>query len=145
MKLFKRAILSTLLMLMLISIPAVPVFAQTATAKTCQDRAQDGISFFLSFPTWYKYLELDANCEIAKFSIPGDIWRVAIAIVEILLRIAGMVAFVYAVFAGFKFVMSRGNPGEAAKARQTIIDACIGLVIASLATVLVAFLGNTLK
>ena len=98
---------------------------------------------FEIFPRWYKYLDLDENCNVTEFN-PGDVGLVGIAVLEILLRVAGMVAFFYTVWAGFKYVMSRGNPSEAAKARQTLIDAIIGIAIASVASALVSFLGRTL-
>jgi len=105
-----------------------------------------GASFLTVFPTWYEYLDVSAppECEVQSFEFPDDVWKVILALVAILLRIAGLVAVVYTIYGGFKFVLSKGNPSEAAKARQTIIDALIGVAIASVATVLVAFLGRTL-
>jgi hypothetical protein len=105
----------------------------------------DKSSAFDIIPRWYKYLDnkLDDKCNFTDFQW-GDIWKIALAVLEMLLRVAGLVAFVYTVFGGFKFVLSRGNPQEAAKARQTIIDAIIGMAIALTATVLVAFLGRAL-
>lgn len=120
-----------------LSLMTVPVYAACG--------AGDGASFLTTFPTWYEYLTLDeATCEVKDFNMPGDIWKIALALIEILLRVAGMVALAYTIWGGFRFVLSRGNPSEAAKARQTIIDALIGLAIASIATVLVAFLGKAL-
>lgn len=112
-------------------------------ANDCPD-AKDRNAFEL-IPTWYKYLDLDSDCEVSDFQFPGDIWKIGIAGIEIILRIAGLVAFGMITFAGFKFVLSRGNPTEASKARQTIIDAAIGIAITSIATVLVGFLGRTLS
>lgn len=107
--------------------------------------AGDGASFLKAFPTWYEYLELDpTTCEVKNFQMPGDLWKVGLAIVAILLRVAGMIAVGYTIYGGFKFVLSKGNPTEAAKARQTVIDAIIGMAIASIAIVFVGFLGRTL-
>jgi len=127
---------------MLALIVMLTLSGSTVRAADCN---VDGRSFFEAIPTWYKYLEVDCDSgEVTDFTFPGDIWLIAIAVIEILLRIAGMIAFGYTVFAGFKFVTSRGNPGEAAKARQTLLDAVIGIGIVTVATVLVGFLGNTL-
>lgn len=124
-------------LMMMMSLTSAPVHAA--------DCAVEGRSFFEVIPTWYKYLEVDClTGEVTEFTFPGDIWLIAIAVIEILLRVAGMIAFGYTVFAGFKFVTSRGNPAEAAKARQTLLDAVIGIGIVTIATVLVGFLGNTL-
>jgi Type IV secretion system pilin len=117
--------------------------AQAFAADRC---VSADASFFQLIPAWHKYLDIDpGTCELSSFTFPGDIWKIGIALVEIVLRVAGMVAFGTVVYAGFKFVMSRGNPSEAAKARQSIIDAVIGVAIASVATVLVSFLGRTLS
>ncbi len=126
-----------LALVVMMSISGAPVHAA--------DCAVDGRSLFEAIPTWYKYLEVDCSTgEVTSFAFPGDIWLIAIAVIEILLRVAGMIAFGYTVFAGFKFVTSRGNPTEAAKARQTLLDAVIGIGIVTIATALVGFLGNTL-
>lgn len=118
-----------------------PLMGAVARAD-CHEASGAGV--FDLIPTWHKYLDHGPNCEISDFAFPSDVWKVGLAIVEIVLRIAGMIAVGYVIWAGFKFVLSRGNPSEAAKARQTIIDAVIGAVIASLATVLVGFLGRAL-
>jgi hypothetical protein len=103
-----------------------------------------GSSFLKLIPTWHEYLKKDANCDIAQFNMPADLWKVGLAGVDIILRFAGLIATIFIIRAGFAFVLSRGNPSEAAKARQSIIDALIGVVIASIATLLVAFLGRSL-
>lgn len=140
MKQFMKRIMLTVgsILVFAMSVPGGVAYAQS---NNC---GPSGLGLISSFPTWYKYLELDGNCEVQDFEVPGDIWKIALAVVEMLLRIAGMVATGYVVYAGFKYVMSRGNPQEAAKARQTIIDAVIGIAIASIATVLVSFIGRTL-
>lgn len=120
------------------------LFTTPVLAADCG--AGDGASFLEAFPTWHEYLVKDGDCQIDpdQFNFPGDLWKVALAIVAMLLRLAGLVAVGYTIYGGFKYVLSRGNPSEAAKARQTIIDALIGIAIASIAIVLVAFLGRTI-
>ena len=61
--------------------------------------------------------------------------------VEILLRIAGLVAVVYVVMGGFKYMTSQGEPENLKQAQGTIINALIGLVIAMLATAVVNVIG----
>ncbi len=117
--------------------------AAMAAANDCNKAS----GFFLAVPTWYKYLEMEKNpaggCSVKDFGIK-DIYKVAIACLEILLYVAGLVAFGAIVWMGFKFVLSRGNPSEVAKARQGIIDAVIGFVIAILASTITAFIGGQL-
>lgn len=104
-----------------------------------------GGSFF-DFPTWYKYLKegtkvAGERCAIA-FSFPADIPLVMLAIVEILLRVAGIVAIVYVVYGGVQYVVSQGEPDKVSKAKGTIINALAGMIIATLAVAFVSFLGQ---
>jgi len=99
---------------------------------------------FFNFPTWYKYLEketIDNQCEIVNFGI-DDIPLVALALVDIALRIAALIAVGYVIYGGVQFVTSQGEADKAKKARQTIINALIGLVIALLAVGIVNFIGT---
>lgn len=106
---------------------------------------------FLGFPTWYKYLELDGNCEVTgpknqdgKFDWPRAAGYVGLAALAILLRIASLIAVGYVVYGGFRYITSQGEPENAKSARQTIINAIIGLVIAIAAASIVSFIGNRL-
>lgn len=119
---------------------------------------------FLSFPTWYEYLDVGPkynkenvlvdNCAIIgptapvdgkskeEFSIQKAIPRIALALVDIMLRVAGMVAVGYVIFGGFKFMTSQGEPDATKKAQGTVTNALIGLAIAILATTIVGFVGS---
>src|ERR1035438_3143897 len=91
---------------------------------------------FFGLPTWYEYLPG------GKFTKLSDVWLIVAAIVEILLRVAAIAAFVMIVYAGIQLITSAGNPDNAAKARGTLINAIIGLVIAVLAATLVTFIAG---
>lgn len=100
---------------------------------------------FFGLPTWYKYLDVKAPaCTIDKFKIPGDFSLVALAVAEILLRIAGIVAVAFVIWGGIQYVLSQGEPDKTKSALQTIINALVGLVIALLSTGIVAFVGGQL-
>ena len=106
----------------------------------------------LGFPVWFEYLDADENCTIT--GPPGDKageidWAkasgyVAIAIVEIMMRLASLVAVGYVVFGGFKLITSQGEPESAKDARNTIINALIGLVITMIAATLINFITTRL-
>jgi hypothetical protein len=95
-------------------------------------------------PTWHKYLQHDSDCRISDFNFPDDLGAIALAIVEILLRIGTLAAVGYVIYGGFMFMTSQGEPDKAANARKTIINAVVGLVIALLATGIVSFIGGKL-
>jgi hypothetical protein len=98
-------------------------------------------------PTWYKYLkgtdDPNGGCSI-QFSFPGDLGAILLAIVEILLRIGALVAVAYIIYGGFMYLTSQGEPDRAKNAQTTITNAIVGLVIALLATGVVAFIGGQL-
>jgi len=101
---------------------------------------------FLKFPTWYKYLHgetVAGKCSVV-FNFPGDISKILLAVVEIMLRIAALVAVGFIIYGGFRYILSQGEPDQTNAARDTIINALIGLVIVIIATTVVAFVFHNL-
>lgn len=108
----------------------------------------------LGFPTWYKYLEgtvikqqiTDSQsidiCQPALRSI-SDIWLVAAAVIEMLLRVGTLISIGFIVWGGIQLITSQGEPGSVKSARETIQNAIIGLVITILATVFVGFIAGS--
>lgn len=110
-------------------------------------------------PTWYKYFdgEMDPSgrCSVVLPTVRDDEGRdvtdwsksigyVSIAITEILLRIAALVAVGYIIYGGYRYILSQGDPESAKSARQTIINALIGLVIAVASASIVHFVAHRL-
>lgn len=62
------------------------------------------------------------------------------AVISIVSIIVGIVALVTILLGGFKFITSGSNPQDVAKAREMIIYAIVGLIIAALAQVIVQFI-----
>ncbi len=116
-------------------------------AQTCSNPG------FFSFPTWYKYLktvpdDLTQKCEI-QFSLMkankfngGDVLLVGLGVIDILIRIAALVAVGFVLFGGIKYITSQGSPEGTKSAQNTILNALIGLAIAIVASAVVAFLGT---
>jgi hypothetical protein len=104
-------------------------------AQTCSDGS------FLGFPAWYRGLDRDDECgaSISQFS---DVWVVVANLVEIVTRLAALIAIVMIIVGGIMFVTSRGEPDQTKRARDTIINAVLGLIIAILATVIVSFIAS---
>ena len=61
-------------------------------------------------------------------------------IINILLYVAGIIAVVIVVIAGFRFVTSNGDAAQVSKAKNTIIYALVGLVVAIMAYAIVNFI-----
>lgn len=75
----------------------------------------------------------------------SDIPAIILAVVDDLLRIAGLVAVIFVIIGAFQFVGSRGNAERTASAQSTVIGALVGLAISMAAVGIVAFIGNRLQ
>lgn len=64
-------------------------------------------------------------------------------ILQLVLGIAGAVAVIIFIIAGLKYTMSQGDPAATAKAKNTIINAAIGIVIIMSAFIIVKFVVKT--
>ncbi len=101
---------------------------------------------FFFLPTWWEYIKPQPsppNCSIA-FTFPGDLLTVGLAVVDMLLRVAGLVAIVSIIIAGVQYITASGMVEKTASARKRIYNALIGLAIVAIASGVVAFIGNTL-
>lgn len=105
---------------------------------------------FFGLPTWYKYLvasgrmapDAGGGCSLVAGAGPADFALVGLAILDIALRLAGLIAVAYVIWGGIQFVTSQGESDRTARARGTIINALIGLGIALVATGVVGFIGT---
>jgi len=108
-----------------------------------------GHGSFLNFPTWYEYLPGTTNPKTGactpQLGSLSDIWLIAAAVIEILLHIAAILAVVYLMYGGVTYVTSQGEPDKTTKAKMTIINALVGLVVAVMATALVAFIAGSIS
>jgi hypothetical protein len=82
-----------------------------------------------------------ANLFPTKFCEAGDL---LVTVIRILLGLISMVAVLYIVLGGYKYVTSAGNEEAAAQGRKTLTYAVIGLVIAVLAYTIVSVVNNTI-
>lgn len=103
-----------------------------------------GTGAFLTFPSWYRGLAAEningTGCDImspAGDNIGGFVWHIVLNVIEIGLQLVGYAAFGFILFAGFQYMTSAGDPAQAARARQTIFNAAIGIFVsfASIAAV----------
>lgn len=121
-----------------------------AAAGSCDNSAS-----FLGLPTWYHYLETGPDstgkCGITgpqnsqgQFDWRAGISRIALAVVDILLRLAAIISVGFVIYGGFRYILSQGDPENTKKARNTILNAIIGLVVTAFSTAIVNLVGNTL-
>ena len=100
-------------------------------------------SNFLAFPTWYEYLCLNPNGHPTISNI-NDVWLIVAAIIDILLRIGAILAVIFIIYGGIRYITSQGNPEQTNGAKNTIISAVIGLIITIVASVVVGFIAGAL-
>lgn len=106
-------------------------------AATCGDKLLGII------PPWYDGLQ-NSSCSLedVDFSQSEVLWKIGFNIIEILLRVGGLVAIGFIIYGGFMFATSQGDPEGAKKARNTITNALIGVVISLLASTIVMFVSS---
>lgn len=98
---------------------------------------------FLGLPTWYKYLHpnYDASSGECLLDInltsPAFYGSVLFAVFEIILRLGAIVAVGFVIAGGFWYMLSQGEPEKTRMAKNTIINALVGLAITMLSVALV--------
>lgn len=114
---------------------------QTALAKDCNGR-------FLTFPAWYNGIADDSSgtCSVKSPDKVGGITSfiliIALNFIEITFQAVAYITVGYILWGGFKYVTSYGESSEIVLARQRILNAIIGLVIAMLAVAIVKYIGG---
>ncbi len=104
---------------------------------------------FLGFPKWYKYLDgiTDPVTKICspRLSNINDIYLIVAAIIEVMLRAGTLIAVGFVIFGGIEYILSQGEPEKTTRARKTITNALIGLVISLSASAAVAFFAGRIN
>jgi hypothetical protein len=112
---------------------------------------------FFGLKPWYQYLPFNLTQNPASpdyctvnldFTGGGaawnQLWLIAIAVLDDLLIIAGVVALAFVLIGAFRYVTSQGEPQGIKDATGTIAGAIVGLIIAVVATDVVNYIGNVL-
>ena len=104
---------------------------------------------FFGLKSWYAYLQLNGypDCSVKNFTLLGgqsSFLLIGLAILDDLIRVAALVAVAFVIYGGIQYVTSQGSPEDTTKARQTIINALVGLLLAIVAASLVSFVGSKL-
>lgn len=102
---------------------------------------------FFGFPHWWKYLNVEKDplgkC-VPAFSFPNDILSVGLAIIDILLRLAGIAAVISIIIAGIGYITAAGSADKITASRKRIVNSLLGLAVALVAAAAVSFIGNSL-
>jgi len=120
------------------------LFGDSITAGAKCDLAHQTF-FFL--PPWWEYLsgQYDPLLKCSpNFAFPNDIFPVGLAILDMLLRLAGFAAVMGIIISGIQYITAVGSPEKITNARKHWINAFTGLAIALVATAAVSFIGRSL-
>lgn len=144
MRIIKSLQLSALTLFLAVSI--ITVFPVNTFAAGCQPGNP-----ILTIPTWYQFLPCDLVTSKPAFPKKADgsfdpqgILLVVMAIINILMRVAAILAVVFVVIGGIKYTTSQGNPEGVQNAKNTIIYAVTGLLLTILASGIVSFIARSI-
>lgn len=126
MKIFTKILITGALIFGLFGILTPPVFA-TNGIDICSGDGKGSI-----------YCDNKAGSETKVNSIIGNI-------VQVLLTAVGVISVIMIVIGGIMFTLSSGDSQKAAKARNTILYAVVGLVVAVFASAIVNFVFDGFK
>lgn len=116
----------------------------TTSAAGCDGR-------LLTLPAWYNGLSVvkDGNCEMKSPTDVGGIgnyiWLIALNVVEIILQLVGYIAVGFIIFGGYKYMISAGSPDGMVKARKTITNAIVGLILSIASVAIVNLVAGAIK
>lgn len=138
----QKIITSTCLVLSLLAASAsVSVIApQPVHAAGCNDSQK----LLGVVPTWYRGLcngdkiEMDQNNMAKTFAI------IALNCFDIVVSLAGIVAIGAIIWAGFKYILAKGEVGKIAEAKTALSQAIIGLIVAVSASTIASLAVGTM-
>lgn len=102
-----------------------------------------GDAMLLTMPAWYRGIAKDENggCSIQNPNDVGGIgpfvWKIVLNIIDILLNLTAYFSVGYIMYGGFKYMLASGSSDGITKAKTTITNAVIGLVISIAAIAIV--------
>lgn len=124
------------LFILAIASPVMTVITpQTAYAAGCENR-------LLGIPPWYRGLTNNnpPQCTIKTPQSAGGIetfiWRIVLNVVEMAVVIVAYISVFFILYGGFLYMTGGALPAQLERARKTITNALIGLVIAMAAIAL---------
>ena len=118
----------------------------TASAANCSGQNQ-----ILTFPSWYRDLATTDGdtCRIKSPDEVGGlatfIWRIVLNILDMLLQLVGYIAVGFILYGGFMYLTSGGSADNATKARKTILNAVIGLLLAITSVAIINLISSGLN
>lgn len=155
--------------LILFTLLVTPFIFSSKASAALGDPCSLKSNAIFSIPAWYKYLPGEI-AEVERYDFKKDqlvksevcqpvvrtqgsektlpksaIILIIAAVLEMLIRITGWAVLIYAIYGGFLYLTSQGNPEQVKRAGSALLNGIIGLAIAISATTLVNFLARQLS
>lgn len=114
---------------------ALSVAAPSSVSARTIASADDCSVRILTFPTWFRgMVKVEGGKCVVKSpddmgGLSNFIWRIVLNVIDIALQLVGYIAVIFILIGGFNMITSNGSPDGMAKARKSILNAVIGLVI----------------
>lgn len=117
--------------------------------SNCDPNKNNANSSFFGLPHWWQYIrtgETDAlgRC-VPKVDGLNSILPIGLAIVDMLLMLAGLIATISIIVAGVEYISTVGNSEKGVAARKRVVNSIIGLIIAMIATGIVSYIGKNIN
>ena len=116
---------------------SLPALLPVATFAQCSNSIQNNINTGINSATGSSQ-----SCG-GQTTITTGIGNVAREVVNILSVVVGVVAVIFLIYGGFRYITSGGESGSVSNAKNTLIYAVVGLVIVALAQVIVHWVLNS--
>jgi hypothetical protein len=114
-------------------------------ASTCNSGS------FFAIPHWWEYIPakninpVDCSITFPKGGIVNGIFPIGLAVLDIMLYVAGLVAVFAVIYGGISYMTATGNAEKVTSARRAIVNALVGLGIVLVAAQIVSFIGGHIK
>jgi hypothetical protein len=135
-----QKIKSSILVLVTMFTFGAPMLVPVAVYATCQadNGIQQGLGAGIDQTTG-----VSGSCNDASTTGAGSLEAVAKKVVNIFSIIVGIVAVIFVIYGGFRYITSGGDSGSVGNAKNTLIYALVGLVIVALAQLIVHYVLST--
>lgn len=117
---------------------------QPTYAAGCSDT-----SFFV-LPNWYRGLGVTKNNKcLVDITHKDGTWQTGVLTIGLnlldgLLRLAGLIAVIFVIIGGVRYIISQGAPAGIQAAKGTIVRAIVGLAIAISASLILNFIAGNI-
>lgn len=89
-------------------------------------------------------VSLAENCTVEGACV-SNVDQMVIGAINWVISVVGVVSAIFVVYGGISYMTSAGDPGKLKKAKDTILYACIGLIIVALAWIISGFVSGLIR